>query len=181
VAFQQLNKVIADTAAQIDDETRRMEADTQAKRDAVRARLDAADGALREAEERLRAVNAQIVARKEEADAVREEGRGLADAKARLQREIEGLEEQIARARDAVSHRLAPYGRGVDALVERVRQARWHGEVPVGPFGAHVRVREPEMWAALMRVQLGNLMFRFAITDARDRPALQKMLRDSGK
>ncbi|EIN12535.1 P-loop containing nucleoside triphosphate hydrolase protein [Punctularia strigosozonata HHB-11173 SS5] len=177
--FKQINKIIADTAQQIEEETRKMEKNTQEKRDEVRRRLEAADVALRAAEDHLHALNVQMQEKRQEADRIRAEGRTAQDEKNAVQAQIEGFDEQIARAKEAQMNALAPYGRNLNAVLERIKNMRWHGNVPVGPFGAYVKVKDPEKWAGLMRVQLGNLMFRFAVTDPRDRPALQKILKDS--
>jgi hypothetical protein len=36
-------------------------------------------------------------------------------------------------------------------------------------------------WADLMRIQLGGLMSAFAVTDARDRPQLKRLLEQTKK
>jgi hypothetical protein len=57
---------------------------------------------------------------------------------------------------------------------------KWHGDVPVGPLGMHVKLKEMA-WADLMRIQLGGLMSAFAVTDARDRPQLKRLLDQTKK
>ncbi|KAG1810673.1 uncharacterized protein BJ212DRAFT_1378104, partial [Suillus subaureus] len=52
---------------------------------------------------------------------------------------------------------------------------KWYGDVHVDPLGMHLKLKDMT-WANLMRIQLGDLMSAFAVTDARDRPQLKKLL-----
>ncbi|KAI0771145.1 hypothetical protein BD413DRAFT_492998 [Trametes elegans] len=61
-----------------------------------------------------------------------------------------------------------------------IKRMRWHGQPPVGPFGLYVKVKDPEQWGNLFRIVIGSAMSSFAITDARDRPALAQLLKQSG-
>jgi len=58
---------------------------------------------------------------------------------------------------------------------------KWHGDVPIGPLGVHVKAREPEKWGEVLRVQLGVYLTTFAVTDARDREGVRRVLGEFGK
>ncbi|KAJ7146572.1 hypothetical protein C8R44DRAFT_560497, partial [Mycena epipterygia] len=75
--------------------------------------------------------------------------------------------------------RYAAYGQNIQKVVEQINQTRWHGETPLGPFGIHVKLRDPK-WAQLLRFQLQKLLCSFAITDAQDFLILKKILAESG-
>jgi hypothetical protein len=90
-------------------------------------------------------------------------------------------EQMIERCVQQEKNSLAAYGRDIKGVLERIEKMRWLGDLPLGPLGVNVKVKEPEKWAELLRGQLGKYLTAFAITDARDRPQLKKVLEQSGK
>ena len=93
---------------------------------------------------------------------------------------VMGLQEQIQRCTEQQNNSLAPYGRDIKKVLERIGGMRWHGQKPLGPLGIYVKVKD-RVWADLLRNILGAHMASFVVTDGRDLPALKKLLRDSGK
>ena len=93
---------------------------------------------------------------------------------------VVGLQEQIQRCTEQQNNSLAPYGRDIKNVLERIKGMRWHGQMPLGPLGVYVKAKD-RVWADLLRNVLGSHMASFAVTDGRDLPVLKKLLRDSGK
>jgi hypothetical protein len=91
-----------------------------------------------------------------------------------------GLREQIQRCVEQQNNSLAPYGRNLKNVVDRIERMRWHGQRPLGPLGVYVKLKD-RVWADLLRNVLGGQMSSFAVTDNRDLPALKKLLSESGK
>ncbi|KAK0450388.1 uncharacterized protein EV420DRAFT_1706032 [Desarmillaria tabescens] len=156
---------------QIADETRRLEADTQAKRDESQRQLDEARSSLLIAEEAL----APVVTSKGEIDS-------------RIQKlALEVRAESIAHCREMVrncelqeKNQYAAFGKNMPHILEQIKRMRWKGEPPMGPLGVHVKVRDPQKWADLLRRQLRGLLVAWAITDGADLFQLRKLLNENG-
>lgn len=117
----------------------------------------------------------------EEADTARKEEESLLRDERELRQRVAECDEQITRCHSVKANKLAQFGPNMEILLNEIQQMRWYGQPPVGPFGRFVRVRDPKRWAPIMRVIIGNSMNTFAITDARDRPALAQVLKKHGK
>ncbi len=90
-------------------------------------------------------------------------------------------EDQIKRCAEMERSKFAQFGNNMDRVMLEIRNKQWYGQPPVGPFGVYVKIKEPERWGNLLRIVIGNNMSSFAITDARDRPALADILAKSNK
>ncbi len=174
------NKAINMYEERIKAETEKLQADAQERRaereqllQAVKTEAETLEASAREAHERVRE---KIAARDE------------------LKAKIQTAEEEVEKAKDEITRytqqidmcdqqmrsRFAPYGNDMENVLQKIQVARWHGDVPKGPLGSYVNLPERQ-WAPIMRAQLGSLMMAFAITDARDRPQMKKILLDSQK
>ncbi|KAK0188177.1 hypothetical protein F5146DRAFT_1104896 [Armillaria mellea] len=179
-AFKAARESIALIQKQIDDEARRMEADTQTKREESSRQLEHARMSLQEAE----AVLPALVEIKNQIDAENRETKAQGE---RASDDVQKMRENIVRCDGMVrncemqdKNQYAAYGRDIPQVLERIRRARWVGDQPVGPLGVHVKVRDPESWADLLRRQLGGMLTAFAITDAQDLKQLKRILVESG-
>ncbi|KAH7885236.1 hypothetical protein F5I97DRAFT_1354047 [Phlebopus sp. FC_14] len=173
-----LNKSIKDYDAQIAEETRRLEADTQARRDEINSRLEVAKDAVTKADRANKEVIEQKRQKLAEQSAVKEKGQATEAQHKQLQERITECTTMIARCKEQQKNSLAPYGRDMNALLQHIGKMRWYGETPIGPLGVHVKLKD-QRWAPLLRAQLGSLMSAFACTDARDRPQLKRLLDQS--
>ena len=90
-------------------------------------------------------------------------------------------EQAISRCAEMERSKFAQFGNNMERVMHEIRHRQWYGQPPVGPFGLYVKIKEPEKWGNLLRIVIGGSMSSFAITDARDRPALAKIFADSGK
>lgn len=111
-----------------------------------------------------------------QADSLKTQGMEQDRTLAGLQNSIQECDSMINSARHHDKDALVPYGNNIKQVLEEVHRSRWHGEVPIGPLGTYVKAREPEKWGQILRNQLGSSLVAFAVTDARDREQLSKIL-----
>ncbi|KAI0250769.1 hypothetical protein BJV78DRAFT_1127436, partial [Lactifluus subvellereus] len=152
---------------------------SQSKQDELSQRLQQAKLDVQAAETNLKQTETLVIEKKNEANALRTEGD-------RVEREIQAAKnsvlefrEQIQRCIEQQNNSLAPYGRDLQKVLERIGRTRWHGEKPLGPLGVYVKVKD-RVWADLLRNVLGAHMGSFAVTDGRDVPILKGLLKESG-
>ncbi|KAK0186629.1 P-loop containing nucleoside triphosphate hydrolase protein [Armillaria mellea] len=173
VAIESIQKQIA-------DETRRLEADTQARRDESQRRLDEARSLLLVAEEAV----APVVASKGEIDShIQALKAQITTAENNLRNASEGIDrcrEMVRNCELQEQNQYAAYGRNIPHILEQIKRMRWKGDPPTGPLGVHVKVREPQKWADLLRRQLRGLLVAWAVTDGADLFQLRKLLNENG-
>ncbi|KAG7443126.1 P-loop containing nucleoside triphosphate hydrolase protein [Guyanagaster necrorhizus] len=178
--FKAAKESIALIQKQIDDEARRMEADTQTKREESSRHLEHARISLQEAEAALPA----LIETKDQIDAenrtTKEHGERASNDVQRMRDDIMRCDNMIRNCEMQEKNQYAAYGRDIPQVLDRIRRARWVGDQPVGPLGVHVKVRDPESWADLLRRQLGGMLTAFAVTDAQDLKPLKRILVESG-
>ena len=153
---------------------------SQSKQDELNQRLDQATLDVQAAETDLKQAEALVLDKKNEASALRTQGDETDREVQTTRNSVMGLREQIQRCVEQQNNSLAPYGRDLRMVLERIRGARWHGQRPIGPLGVHVKVKD-RLWANVLRNVLGSHMSSFAVTDNRDLAVLKQFLRESGK
>jgi chromosome segregation ATPase len=181
VSLKATNNQISDYNKRIAEEARRMEADSQAKREETNRKLEEARACVAQADSNLKSIQNERRAKSDELDDIKKKGNEAEAAKSAAERRIQEMGDMIKQCKQQQQNEFAPYGRGIKELVGQIEKMKWFGEKPLGPLGRYVKVREPEKWAALLRSQLGQYLTAFAITDARDRPQLKRMLDQSQK
>lgn len=159
----------------IDDEISRAEKNSEGKQKerndkitqmkeevaALKAQKDDAEAARREHDERAREL---------------QHAGNLAQTEQRvLQEKIVSLDAQISQCRAQQNNSLAPYGNRLREVLNEIGSRNWRGEIPVGPFGQHVKVKDMR-YANVLRSYLGNAMSSFAVTNADDRRQLKEIL-----
>ncbi|KAH7920482.1 P-loop containing nucleoside triphosphate hydrolase protein [Leucogyrophana mollusca] len=174
-----VNRQIATYDERILEETRKMESHTQAKREETTRKLEVAKEAVRVAEEAQKAILDQKRQKLEEQAETGKRGQAAEQAKKDLQGRITECQTMIMRCKEQEKNSLSAYGRDIKGVLAQIAQMNWKGEVPVGPLGTHVKLKD-QFWAPLMRTQLGGLMTAFACTDPRDRPQLKSLLERTG-
>ncbi|KAI0755297.1 P-loop containing nucleoside triphosphate hydrolase protein [Daedaleopsis nitida] len=175
-----VNLQIAGLEKQISDEQARMESRSRDKRDRANAQLEQASTQQREKEDQLKSIADDRRRLQAEADSAHAEGDRLNEQGKQLKHRILECDEHIRTLTQMERSKYAQFGNNMDQVVAEIQRTRWHGQPPVGPFGLYVKVREPEKWGKLLQVIIGGMMSSFAITDARDRPALADILSRSG-
>jgi chromosome segregation ATPase len=175
------NNQIEELSQQIAAESRRMAVHTQAKHEETQRRIEAAKDAVVAIEERVNSLQIEKKNISGQADAVQREGRDVDRKKSELQNRIQECDQMILTAKNRENDALIPYGKDIKKVLEVIKKTRWFGDEPLGPLGVHVKARDPEKWGEILRNQLSSYLTAFAVTDARDRVQLKKLLHDSGK
>ncbi|TFK52189.1 P-loop containing nucleoside triphosphate hydrolase protein [Heliocybe sulcata] len=174
------SKHIEECGKSIEEETKKLEAQTKFKRDEIEQKIQAAREDLHNAEEQLKDVRVQIQEKNIELRNIAQSGDEGDTARSKAQVEVHKAQEALSRARSEEDNSLGAYGRDMKRVLQEIKGAKWYGNKPVGPLGVHVKVKEPEKWAEVLRTQLGGSMSSFAVTDARDRPQLKRILDQTG-
>ncbi|KAH6885099.1 hypothetical protein BKA70DRAFT_1338202 [Coprinopsis sp. MPI-PUGE-AT-0042] len=171
-----IEKTIEGFDAEIDRENKRLAAHSQARHDELKARIDNLTAQITAHETQLKAINAQKAEIQSRADDARRRGMELEKSQAEVKNKIEQIQGTIGQAKQVASDQYVPYGNRIQDVLKKISQTRWHGEPPVGPLGLYVKAKDPKKWGDILRVQLAGLLTAFAVTDARDRPVLKKIL-----
>ena len=154
---------------------------TQAKHEETQRRIEAAKDDVTSMEERVNSIQIERKNITGEADAVEREGKDVDRKRLDLQNRIQECEQMILTAKNRENDALIPYGKDIKKVLEAIKKMRWFGDEPLGPLGVHVKARDPAKWGEILRNQLLSYLTAFAVTDARDRIQLKKLLFDSGK
>jgi structural maintenance of chromosomes protein 6 len=181
ISLKATNKQIEEYDRQIAEEARRLEADTSAKREETQRKLDEARTAVATAQARSEDASEQKHSLERQCEVLKDEGMQAEREMGAVQGRIRECEGMIERCMQQEKNSLAAYGKDIKGVLERIGKMRWAGDVPLGPLGVGVKVKEPEKWAELLRLQLGGYLTAFAVTDARDRAQLKKLLEQTGK
>ena len=176
-----INTQIQQLEAQITAENAKMAAHSQAKHEETRRKLEEARGAVSSSESALEAIRKEQQMQIAKNEEIKTEGTAAELEVKRLQENIQRCEQMIARSQEAEKNNLAPYGKDIKQVLERVQKMKWVGDMPLGPLGVFVKAKNPKMWGDLLRNQLGSFLTAFAVTDARDRVALKSLLQQTGK
>ncbi|GJJ13315.1 hypothetical protein Clacol_007567 [Clathrus columnatus] len=144
----------------------------QQQLDATNAESDATKNDLTQARD-----NVARLAR--EVDEAGKHGRSLDDKITRFRGEIESATNNIAECHRFSQDQLRLFGKDVRQILKMVQEEKWMGKPPVGPFGRFVTLKEAS-WAPIIRIQLGSLMYSWAVTDNRDRYKLRNILDKTG-
>ncbi|OJA17188.1 hypothetical protein AZE42_00230 [Rhizopogon vesiculosus] len=170
-----LNRSIDDYTKHIAEEEDRLAADTQVKRDELNRKLDSARDAVAKADQTNKDFLEAKRQKLAEQENIKQRGVAAEARKNSAQERISAAQSMISQCKEKGQNALAPYGRNIKHVLDQIANMRWHGEPPIGPLGMYVKLKDG-LWADLMRIQLGGLMSAFAITDARDRAQLKKLL-----
>jgi structural maintenance of chromosomes protein 6 len=154
---------------------------SQSAQDELVKQLEEAESAVVRAKSELREAEAVIPEKQTEASEIRTMGEQLEREQRQMQTTLEDMRNGILNIKSQIHNKLAAFGKNMNQVMERIQQSHWYGKRPVGPFGQYVKVRDPGRWAGIMRNQIGGLMSSFAVTDARDRAQLRKILMDLKK
>lgn len=113
-------------------------------------------------------------------DDATKQGRSSDEEISRLRSEVESATNNIAECHRFSQDQLGLFGKNLQQVFKMVQEESWAGQPPVGPLGLYVALKEP-VWAPIMRIQVGNMMYSWAVTDNRDRYKLKNILERTGK
>ena len=175
------NNQIEELSQQIAEESRRMAVHTQAKHEETQRQIEGAKDTVAAIEARSHNLQMERKDVFRQADAVERQGKELDRRKSELQNRIQECDQMINTAKSRENDVLIPYGKNIKKVLEVIKKTRWFGDEPLGPLGVHVKARDPAKWGEILRNQLTSYLTAFAVTDARDRTQLKKLLHESGK
>ncbi|PCH39760.1 nucleoside triphosphate hydrolase protein [Wolfiporia cocos MD-104 SS10] len=179
-SIKNIKQQIEGLQERIQTEQARILEDTQFKRDETSRQLEEAKHNFAEAEQQLQTLQEEKAQKIAEIKEVEQRGKALQQQREGIKSRVDQCQNMVQRCLDTEKSQLAPFGRDMDKVLAEIQRANWYGNKPVGPIGMYVKLRDAHTWAPLMRVQLGNFMSAFALTDARDRSTLDRILRKYG-
>ncbi|KAL1744412.1 hypothetical protein HDZ31DRAFT_82675 [Schizophyllum fasciatum] len=179
-SIKSLNAQIQKYDNDIQEEHRRLAADTQAKRQQILDQIELTKAEFDAASERADTIATQMNEARAAADKARARGMDLETRQGQLRRDIAGCDEELRRAQQANQDQFVNYGRNIQAVLHEIQQVRWAGETPLGPLGRYVKARDPRKWGMLLSWQMRGVLDAFVITDQRDRKQLQAILTRHG-
>jgi chromosome segregation ATPase len=180
-SLQTTKMQIQEIDKQIDAESRRMASHTQAKHEETQRKIDDEKATMGRCDQRLRDIMHQRRSLGVEVDTLKQRGADLESRRPALQEHIRNCEGMIKSAKDREKDALIPYGRNIKTVLEKIKSMRWFGDMPLGPLGQYIKAKDAKTWGDILRNQLGHLLCAFAVTDARDRIQLKRLLQESGK
>ncbi len=151
------------------------------RRQEVQEQLDQIATDLVAAEEKHKQLQGELQAVNEQGAKADRESRDFVRIGDNLRSDIEGAQNQLQRLQEREKSKLAPFGSRMEQVLAEIERHQWHGQPPVGPLGRFVKLRDAQKWGNVMRVMIGNNMSAFAVSDARDRKALEAILKSTGK
>ncbi|KAF9077495.1 P-loop containing nucleoside triphosphate hydrolase protein [Rhodocollybia butyracea] len=171
-----LNNSIQEIDRNIAAEMARMAQDTQEKRDTHKRKVAEAEANVAAQEEIIQQNSASKLENQRRIDSLKKEGEEKEAEMKELREKIVAVDNAISQLQRSENNKYAAYGPGMAQVVGRIQQMKWYGDVPLGPLGTHVKVKDPDAWADLLAQMLRPQLTSFAITDPRDREPLKKLL-----
>lgn len=171
-----MNKSIAACDLAIATETDRLAQATQEKREEFARKMEEAQSIVAENQATItelatrKADVATRIKSAKEAEVEKEQEMKT------LKRNITDIENDMSQLQHSENNKYAAYGAGMAQAIAKIAQTRWYGDVPLGPLGLHVKVKEPDVWADMLAQQLSAQLTAFAVTDARDRDTVKNIL-----
>lgn len=174
-ALKKHNHAIAGFEASIAQEEAKMSKHAGGRREQVQRQLTQAQEALDQVETDLRDIAQRRNEKVEERRTLEQESIAASHTANEKQTAARNNQMAMQQAKQAEKNKFAAFGQGMSRALDQIRHSRWHGEIPLGPFGQFVKVRD-QKWAPVMRLVLGQQMFGFRITDGKDRQQLKQIL-----
>ena len=174
---------VAERKKEIAVEEAKLRHDKQAEQEERRQKLERAKASQASAEERVSAINDEMRVLEPRISACRQaltEAKSTADT---AYTEIRNCPQQLDKLNAQSYRAVDAFGKNLMQVLDRINKMKWHGQRPVGPLGLFVSLRNSsdQQWSNVMRIILGRTLASFAVTDARDREPLRKLLVESQK
>ncbi|KAJ3284583.1 Structural maintenance of chromosomes protein 6 [Borealophlyctis nickersoniae] len=163
-------------AAKIAEEARKLETDTAAVRNERLAEIEKEENELKEVENELAAVRMERDGIEEQVRQAEGTKRQLDDTVNRLQYDIQQRRDNISQLEQQKGNRLFAFDRRMPEVLQVIdeyhRQGRWRGRKPLGPFGMHCKIKNPE-FNTIVETLIGNTLSSFGVETQEDLRSLQ--------
>ncbi|CAE6540561.1 unnamed protein product [Rhizoctonia solani] len=178
-ALQQCNSAIKDLTERINVEEAKLQDGRRELREKLNSDMERVTRQSKAEELNLSECQANIKNLSQLIQTKQGERREIHASREKLQNDISSAQQNIQRLEDSQRNSINKFGSNLHRALADIDQHNWKGQKPVGPLGQFVELKEGR-WAELMRIYLGSLMASFAVTDARDREPLSKILQKYG-
>ncbi|CAH7690120.1 hypothetical protein PPACK8108_LOCUS25366 [Phakopsora pachyrhizi] len=92
-----------------------------------------------------------------------------------IDKEIRQLHNTIQQTENAQSNRLHAYGQNAQKLRQAIDNERSWSEIPLGPLGMHIQLKE-NIWAPVLEIALGTSLNSYLVTNRNDEQKLRSLM-----
>ncbi|ELU44338.1 Smc5-6 complex SMC subunit Smc6 [Rhizoctonia solani AG-1 IA] len=178
-ALQQCNSAIKELTEKINVEEAKLQDDRRGLREKLNSDMERVSKQSKIEESNLSECQANIKNLSQLIQTKQTERREVIDSREKLREAITSVQHNIKRLEDSQRNAINRFGSNLHRALVDIDRHAWKGQKPLGPLGQYVDLKDGR-WAELMRIYLGGLMASFAVTDARDREPLSKILQNHG-
>ncbi|KAH7345701.1 P-loop containing nucleoside triphosphate hydrolase protein [Rhizoctonia solani] len=178
-ALQQCHSAIKDLTEKINAEEAKLQDGRRELRDKLNLDMERVMKQTKAEESNLSECQANIKNLSQLIQTKQVEKREISASKDKLQNDINAAQHNIQRLEDSQRNAINKFGSNLHRALADIDQHTWKGQKPLGPLGQFVELKDGR-WAEVMRIYLGTLMASFAVTDARDREPLSRILQKHG-
>ncbi|KZV84401.1 P-loop containing nucleoside triphosphate hydrolase protein, partial [Exidia glandulosa HHB12029] len=174
-----VKRQILDYDRQIAEEQAKLEAQTQGVMASFHARIESKKLDIASLTDSIATLESSIAQHESSRDQYKNAGTAADAERGRLRDTFGRIDAGIASANQSKKNALAVYGRSTEEIRAAIARQQWVGEVPLGPVGTHVEIADPEvgrMYGGVLRNVLGNALFGYVVSDARDLKPLKAIL-----
>ncbi|KAF7314559.1 p-loop containing nucleoside triphosphate hydrolase protein [Mycena kentingensis (nom. inval.)] len=172
------DKTIKALETEIAKEMKRLEKDTESAREAKQNQIKALREKETAADKELTEIADKIADAERAIADIRRNGEGVDQRVQEAQRNVDNCKSNIDNCKTAERDKYLPYGYNIQQVLHQIANTRWRGQRPIGPLGLYVTLKERD-YAETLRLQLGQMLTSFAITDGADFQPLKKILDNS--
>ncbi|KAG8689608.1 Structural maintenance of chromosomes protein 6 [Ceratobasidium sp. 423] len=178
-ALQQCNSAIKELTEKINAEEAKLQDGRRELREKLNLDMERVMKQTKVEESNLSECQANIKNLSQLIQTKQSEKREISASRDKLRNDITAAQHNIQRLEDSQRNAINKFGSNLHRALTEINQHSWKGQKPVGPLGQFVELKDGR-WAELMRIYLGTLMASFAVTDARDREPLSRILQNCG-
>ncbi|CCO33264.1 Structural maintenance of chromosomes protein 6 Short=SMC protein 6 [Rhizoctonia solani AG-1 IB] len=178
-ALQQCNSAIKELTEKINIEEAKLQDDRRGLREKLNLDMERVMKQSKIEESNLSECQANIKNLSQLIQTKQSERREISASREKIRDSITSVQHNIKRLEDSRRNAINRFGSNLQHALVDIDRYSWKGQKPLGPLGQYVELKDGR-WAELMRVYLGGLMASFAVTDARDREPLSRILQSHG-
>ncbi|CAE6468016.1 unnamed protein product [Rhizoctonia solani] len=178
-ALQQCNSAIKELTDKINIEESKLQDDRRGLREKLNLDMERVMKQSKTEESNLSECQANIKNLSQLIQTKQAERREISASREKIREAISSVQHNIKRLEDSQRNVINRFGSNLQHALVDIDRHTWKGQKPLGPLGQYVELKDGR-WAELMRIYLGNLMASFAVTDARDREPLSRILQNHG-
>jgi len=178
--IKSLRDLIRGYDQQIEQEVKKLQANTHTRRVETEGRIDKLLGEIDQCRRQLAEERETLATLEQQVDERRGRVEHVNAAVSRGKRELQETKERIRQLEDQKQNSLRAFGPSMPEVLQAIQEVTekggWRGVAPVGPLGRHVKLHE-QRWAPIIESALGNVLNAFAVTTDVDRTTLFGILR----